>query len=552
MNWKQSKIEDVLKNYLLINSNSDTFYNCYYKCANKKRVHELYKQKNHEIIFGRRGTGKTTLFKALYYYANFGIANDAAIKCIYIDMEDVVPDDNEINTDEQKVIIIETYRKFLIEFLNQLLEFWDNLNSINKYYDISYTQEEIDIIGIKLEVLFDLIVYGKKTSSNNIEVEKSSEISEKAKESSYSANIDFNSTPKLLSTVSKLSLNKHNKKKKIKEVSIQKEFIYTLDIYSIKKAIDDLISAFKLDRLIICIDEFTRVDKGIKETIQPYIAQLIKDTFFRNSSISVKVSSLWNKTQIQQRQLNDERIGIELGEDIKRGIDLDTMFFGNEHSCSFFKKMIMNTCLLCETPDFLNNPNNINESDFIQFLIDSLYTDEESFKLMVCGSQGVPRIFGNLLISSIDKRIENKKAKIDAQIVYECVIENYNRDVRRKLPYTTETVRAFEDFITNNKSRFVLVSIEDYEDRRKEIDGLLSNNYMHQYPSEKMHRRLRNRYKLYLVHLGNYLEALGIKDWRKNIAEYTTLYPQIPKEFLSEPKNHQLYFSNNLTPPISP
>ena len=38
MNWKQSKIEEILKNYLLINSNSDTFYNCHYKCANKNQV----------------------------------------------------------------------------------------------------------------------------------------------------------------------------------------------------------------------------------------------------------------------------------------------------------------------------------------------------------------------------------------------------------------------------------------------------------------------------------------------------------------------------------
>ena len=541
MNWKQSKIEEILKNYLLINSNSDTFYNCYYKCANKNQVYELYKQKNHEIIFGRRGTGKTTLFKALYYYTNFGIANDASIKCVYIDMEDVVPDDNEINSDDQKVVIIETYRKFLVEFINQLLEFWVNLNSVNNYYDISYTQEEIDLIGIKLEVLFDLIVYGKKTTSNNTEVEKSSEISEKSKESSLSANISFNTSQKLLSTISKFSFSKN--KKNIKEISIQREFVYTLDIYSIRKALDELISAFKLDRLIICIDEFTRVDKGTKETIQPYIAQLIKDTLFRNPNISVKVSSLWNKTQIQKRQLNGERIGIELGEDIKRGIELDTMFFGNEHSCLFFKNMIMNTCLLCENHNPLNNNNSINESDFKQYLIDSLFSDDKTFKLMVCGSQGVPRIFGNLLISAINKRLDNRKHKIDAQIVYDCVIENYNRDVRRKLPYSEKIVCAFEDFVTDNKSRFILVSIGDYEKHKKEIDGMINNNYMHQYPSESMHRRLRNRYKLYLVHLGNYLEALGIKDWRKNISEYTALYPEIPKEFLSDPQKYQLILS---------
>lgn len=538
MLWKQEKIEDVLNNYLIINSNADTPYNCYYKCANKKRVEELFSQKNHQIIFGRRGTGKTTLFKALYYYTNYGLSFNSSIKCVYIDMEDVVPDNNEIRTDDQKVIIIETYRKFLVEFLDQLMKFWEDVRSTNHFFDIYYSPEDINLLSKKLEVLLDLIIFGKKSTTSSTGVEKASHSVEKSDEASLTANIEFNSTPRLVSALSKISFGKNSKKKNIKEVSIQNEFIYTLDIYSIKKALDDLIEAFKFDRLIVCIDEFTRVDKGLGDTIQPYIAQLIKDTFFRNPYISVKVSSLWNETQIQKRQLNGERIGIELGEDIKRGVDLDTMFFGNETSCSFFKNMIMNTCLLCQDKDSSIGETAI--SQFREYLIDSLFTDEESFKLMVCGSQGVPRIFGNLLLAAISKRIECERPKIDAQIVYECIIENSTRDVRRKLPYSDEIVCLFDDFVTEKKNRFILVSVADYNRHRNEIDGLLNNNYMHQYPSEKVHRNLRNRYKVYLIHLGNYLEAIGIKDWRKNLSSYTILYPQPPEDIISSPWEYQI------------
>lgn len=48
---------------------------------------------------------------------------------------------------------------------------------------------------------------------------------------------------------------------------------------------------------------------------------------------------------------------------------------------------------------------------------------------------------------------------------------------------------------------------------------------MHQYPSETIHRRLRNRFKVFLVHYGNYLESFGLKEWRKisqeDIDDYT-------------------------------
>lgn len=45
MELTQSKIEEVLKFHLLINSNTDLFYNCYYKCANKKNMMDLYNKK---------------------------------------------------------------------------------------------------------------------------------------------------------------------------------------------------------------------------------------------------------------------------------------------------------------------------------------------------------------------------------------------------------------------------------------------------------------------------------------------------------------------------
>lgn len=142
MKWNQAEIERILKNHLIINSNTDTFYNCYYKCADKFKITELFNQRNHEIIFGRRGTGKTTLFKALYYCTNFGIFGDNACKCLYIDMEDVVPDKNELVTTDDTVIIIETCRKLLYNLVDQLMAFWADLRATNNYYGISYTDKE--------------------------------------------------------------------------------------------------------------------------------------------------------------------------------------------------------------------------------------------------------------------------------------------------------------------------------------------------------------------------------------------------------------------------
>lgn len=319
-------------------------------------------------------------------------------------------------------------------------------------------------------------------------------------------------------------------------MSIEKTFAYVLDINAIKLSIERLIESLKIDRLIVCIDEFTRVDKGMEDTIQPYIAQLIKDTFFRSEKITVKLSSLWNHTKMQMRQLGGKRIGIELGDDIQRGADLDTMFFGNNHAYTFFKEMLLKTCLIWFDTENVEKDENLLQTH----IINSLFSDDEAFMLLICGSQGIPRIFGNLLISCIKKRIQSNKPKIDPTVVYECVIENFTRDVRRKLPYDTKIVSAFDDFITEKRSRFLLISLDDYEANKQHIDGLVDNNYMHQYPSETIHRRLRNRFKVFLVHYGNYLESFGLKEWRKISQEDISLYPSIPENMLISPEEYQL------------
>lgn len=237
--WNQAEIERILKNHLIINSNADTFFNCYYKCADKSKIDELFNQRNHEIIFGRRGTGKTTLFKALYYCTNFGIFENNACKCLYIDMEDVVPDKNELVTTDDTVIIIETYRKLLYNLVDQLMAFWADLRATNNYYGISYTDEDIKVIGSKLDLLFDLVIYGKKSSENSVETETTNESIKSTK--GLTANIEFNPERSVAAFLSKFSFGKSGEKSKIKQVSIEKKYIYTLDIYSIKSAFDDVI-----------------------------------------------------------------------------------------------------------------------------------------------------------------------------------------------------------------------------------------------------------------------------------------------------------------------
>lgn len=523
MSENLSQIESIFKDRLGINSNNDDFQTCYEKCANKDKVVGLFSQRNHEMIFGRRGTGKTTLLKALKFYTNH--VNTKPIFSIYVDMEDIVPNEIEFINEEDDSIVIETYRNLMSHIIEQLIELGDEIIEKKKFRTLSYSKNEIAKIDKSMLKLLDLVENGNQKTINKHGTREVVNASEKGYTGALSATLRRDAI-----LFGRLGIFK--KKHKINTIATSENFTYVLNIQSIRNELSTVIGLLKIERIIICIDEFTRVDKGMKETIQPKVAQLIKDTLFRIGKISVKLSSLWHKTKSQRRQIGGIRDGIELGEDIKCNLDLDTMFFEDSYNQVFFKNMLTNLYVMNQQ---------IKASDSISdFILDSLFNNKDVFMLLICGSQGVPRIFGNLLISAIELRIARQKSKIDAEIAYECIVKDYSVNVRRRLPNENELVKKFDSFISDKKSRFVLIAFDEYQQNVDKINSLVDCCFIHQYPSETVDRNLRNAYKVFLVHYGNYIEALGIKEWRKTIEKGPSIYPTIPKQVTNNPMDYQL------------
>lgn len=209
--WSQKEIEEILKNNLVVNSNKDTLSNCFYKCANREIIIDLYRQINHELVYGRRGTGKTTLFKGLCYYVNDSeLADDLICRCVYIDMEDIIPDNVQTTSNNKNEIIIETYRKLLCKLLEQLLEFYSEICSRRRYYNIRYNRDDFVDSEKNINELFDLILCGKRVTETNIEKQSITDTSKKEGGTVFSADIEFGVTN--ASLFSKFNFLKNRKK----------------------------------------------------------------------------------------------------------------------------------------------------------------------------------------------------------------------------------------------------------------------------------------------------------------------------------------------------
>ena len=537
--YSQKDIIKKLNREIYSNSNTLSFEACYYICANKNKFSTLL-QRNNQVVFGRRGTGKTTLFKAFTHYVN-NVYEDEELNyaCWYTRLDECIPTGIEINVNNHDNIVFFCIKKFLKKFVAFLYSECEKIE-----YRSSFDHRILGEIQDHIVELADIIDNGSKSTesitesenrSNNQETNATSEINLAASKFEKKSIKDW------------LTINIGKNKTKKKEIvsTQEKKYVYRIDIDDIRERIEILLSKMGYDVLYICIDEFTQIDRDIPFTIQPAVAQLIKQLLFNSETIVVKVASVWNEARMQNRQVNGNREGLELGHDIFKSedLDLDIMFkYDNEKAYDFFKEYLVNTVTL-HSDETINEKERDSLGDYI---IELLFT-QGSFKHLICGSQGIPRVFGMLLLKCLS-RLSRDKTKISVEIVFDSIISHYNSDVRQSIPTSSPICMAVEDYVSQEKQRFFIVSSEDYDKAVNFFDGLVANGALHQCPSEQLPRKIRNKFKLFLVHYGNYLESFKNGRAELNYDAATigsgSLFPALPDDLVASPAKYSVHIAD--------
>ena len=103
-----------------------------------------------------------------------------------------------------------------------------------------------------------------------------------------------------------------------------------------------------------------------------------------------------------------------------------------------------------------------------------------------------------------------------------------------------------DEFVVKNQSRYFLIAHADYYRCKNLIKWLESRDYFRQMPSTLTDRAIRDKYKLFVIHYGNYLDALetaSYKQGRKNLtdaAKTQKLVPKYDEELTINPEKYLL------------
>ena len=403
-----------------LTSDNLSFADCYYLCAKKDHIDDL-KSLDHQIIWGRRGTGKTTLLKAFTFDIN---NNHYSPNCmaIYIVMAQAIPTEDEIRqiTGDGSSLALFVLSKIVSDICDQLEK---SYSTCRKYAMDSRACNMFD--DAFLQLTEHIRVYQEQARGGKVTVGHSRS-EELQQESGINSGGQLTANKSILNIFASIFKKQSTKKDSRKSVEINGEIHFNFETGVIRTYLAQMLQAFGISTLYLCLDEFCDLDKISAPSIQIQVAELIKQVFFKTSPFSVKISSIWNRSNIYSRGQGRRAQGIEYMQDIFQGPDLDTMFM-REYSDAqkYFKELIVNTYFL----DTRSDEERVQQSGRrVELLSDYLVSDifgEEGFSQIIVGSQGVSRIFAILIKTYLDQFINlNTKAPLKLERVYDMIKYN--------------------------------------------------------------------------------------------------------------------------------
>jgi len=322
---------------------------------------------DHQIVFGRRGTGKT---HALQYLVETVRANNDSGS--YSDLSSL-GSSGGIYSDHE-IPLAERATRLLVDALLDIQEnLFETFVDRAEEFDLSQTGPLLDAL---IEAVTTVRVIGtvEQESGEKATLNKKTSIGGGAEVSGISLKGSLSS-----SLAEDYSVETTGRRKAI---GVEK---YVIHFGAVRRVLEQIAGIVFPRKIWIILDEWSSVPLEL----QPYLADLLRRSIFPIRNITVKIAAIEFRTRLQLQTSPGDYIGIELGADASADVNLDDfMVFDNDQDRTraffreLFHKHLMASDLIAGTPEAECSP---------EQMITTAFTQATAFDELVRAAEGVPR-----------------------------------------------------------------------------------------------------------------------------------------------------------------
>lgn len=406
---------------------------------------------DHQIIYGRRGTGKT---HALRFLSN-KVADEGGIS-FFLDMTTLGSDISIYNDPGLKVS--ERATRLLIDVQSAIS---DSVQEFVTSPDNTFTDTQLSDLMKILDEMADA------TSRIRVEGELSLEtISSEESGKGASAGLELGLRGANLSASADYA---HSRSHNVTQKEVGKE-VPNPRFPELSGSTRKLCDFFSPSRIWILLDEWS----SLPLEIQPFLADMLRRVFFNIHNVSVKIAAIEHRTKFCYFKENGDYVGLEPTADIKANLKLDDyLLFDNDHErpVEFFKEFLFKHVVgVCKERDWPapSKPNDIITIGFSQ---------KNAFSEFVKATEGVPRDAINIISASAQKSFGSS---IDIPTIRQTSHRYYLEDKSSQVdesPILRDLLKfIIDDAIRNKKTNSFLVPV-DQQDRH--VDMLFDRRLIH-------------------------------------------------------------------------
>ncbi|TIV60291.1 hypothetical protein [Mesorhizobium sp.] len=438
---------------------------------------DLISSANNQVMYGRRGTGKTHVLK--YLQTRLPSVNETAV---YLDLRSVGSNGSIYGDDSRKLseraytLIVDVLNAVSMELLTIAVEALDSAPDPNQITlridDLSNAISQVQVVG-EVETLVEGKSESAKSLGADLQIGESPSATVKAGAQTTSGIVN-------------------------RQTRTGTERIH-LNFGGIVGALSGLVSVLGLKRLWVLIDEWSE----IPVELQPYLADLLRRTVLPIREITVKIAAIDHRSNFIIHRAKGEYIGLELGADITADLNLDDfLVFDNnqEKSTDFFKTLLFRHYMASEHLS--------KEIDSADKLIQHAFTQHPVFEEFVRAVEGVPRDALNLATKVATKAFGQQ---IAASHVRSAARDWYQQDkhavIRNNAALDDLLNKVIEEVIGNRRARAFLFPSSSRLDL---IDQLFDARILHVLKKNVSSRDEPGvRYDVYKIDYGCYVDMIN-------------------------------------------
>lgn len=327
----------------------------------------LIQSTDHQVMFGRRGTGKT---HALYYLAD-AIRNQDGLP-VYVDLRTIGSTGGVYNN--PGLPLAERGTRLLLDVLETVHnELVDAALALAESTDVTQALALLDALAD--EITREVRVVGS--------IEREAQASHEAQDGSQTS---IGATVSAASTIefggSTTASTSEAASQRVVESGVAQHAVH---FGAVARYLGGIVDAIPVDRVWLLLDEWSSVPIDL----QPLLADLFRRSVLPVRGVTLKIAAIEQRSEFHVPRAGDY-LGIELGADVAADLDLDDfLVFGNDadRAKEFFAELLFRHVVsFCEEEGMTDSvPNSGDEFVRVGF------TQQGTFAELVRAAEGVPR-----------------------------------------------------------------------------------------------------------------------------------------------------------------